>query len=175
LGLQDQGAIIITGKRIFSVPYFTWDIQELFRPVPGGHGDANDDRPIIITGTRLQRSPAKPPPPPPRPFSPVPLPAAAGPDQPEKNYCGAEGGRTFPSGSWNAACRGHDVCYAQQRNRLLCDAILGGEVSLQCLSGPPIGGAPFPINLFGCSIIGVIYGGAVIVGGSDAYRRSKDR
>ena len=96
--------------------------------------------------------------------------------EPEQNYCGAEGGRRFPSGNWNEACRTHDECYASQRPQTQCDANFGVDVAAQCMAPRMLRvGIIGNFGVPGCSLIGIIYGLAVAVGGGDAYRNSRQR
>jgi RHS repeat-associated protein len=108
----------------------------------------------------------------PIPSTPTPptLQVVAAPPKSSKNYCGPEGGRTYPNGTWNEACAAHDKCYAEQRNKITCDIILGIDVTEQCIAGH----LPLSVLLPGpCIVIGTVFGGGVLVGGGGAYDRSR--
>jgi len=52
---------------------------------------------------------------------------------PRNNYCGAEGGRSFPAGVWNQACYNHDICYGTiGSGRSQCDNVFLGEIARSC-------------------------------------------
>jgi RHS repeat-associated protein len=66
-------------------------------------------------------------------LEPVPRPQAPPKFNSNKNYCGPEGGREFPSGMWNQACYNHDICYgtvgAVKSN---CDTRFRKEIITSC-------------------------------------------
>jgi RHS repeat-associated protein len=52
---------------------------------------------------------------------------------PNRNYCGAEGGARFDNGTWNRACYNHDRCYGTNgASKVMCDENFRYEIAASC-------------------------------------------
>ena len=162
--------IVITGERLKPPDWsHSFGMGGMLGGIGSGSGsgeggnDAND-QPIVITGQRLSKSPAKPPSPPPTPMPPAPTPAAGSLSK-RQDYCGSAE-LNVPEGYWSNACRVHDECYATLGARkAVCDIQLFSNIQLECFIRT--GNQPV------CSSIAFSYWFGVTVGGGPAFRRAQ--
>jgi RHS repeat-associated protein len=82
------------------------------------------------------------------------------PPPPPVDWCGSHGTEWVPDGNWGIACRNHDGCYGTLGvNKERCDGQLALEIAAECTGNSNFVGLPV------CGIIGVAYGGGLIIAG----------
>jgi RHS repeat-associated protein len=74
------------------------------------------------------------------------------PYNPHKNWCGPEGGTTYPQGVWNDACYNHDICYGTISSvKSTCDRTFYTEIIFACEAAG-----------FECPMTALVYWAAVV-------------